>query len=241
MNELLSDRLGLGSRELVAIVGAGGKTTILHTLASELGSRSASVVLTTTTRMGPDQITNPLTFLSDPSGIEDLVVRGTPLFVLSELATDKAIGVSPQDVDRIFGRSSIDYVIVEADGARTMSIKAPAEHEPVIPPTSTLVVVVLGSDALGKPLGTVAHRVDRISHITGMSQDDPVTPSRAAEILVHPMGGLKGIPDEARIVVAITKVRADNRDDVSELAAILSADLAISRTVEIMAPLDPKQ
>ncbi len=241
MNELLTDQLGLDSRELVAIVGAGGKTTILYGLASELASRTARVVLTTTTRMGPEQITEPHSFSSDPSVIDDLLVSGVPLFVLSELTRDKAVGIPPGHVDEIFARPRIDYVIVEADGARTMSIKAPVEHEPVIPPTSTLVVVVFGADALRAPLGTVAHRVDRISQLTGMSRDDPVTPARAAEILLHPMGGLKLIPEGARTVVAITKVRSAIEDDVRELTTILTAHPTITRTVRIAAPKGPER
>ena len=43
-------------------------------------------------------------------------------------------------------------VLVEADAPRGRSLKVPAPHEPVIPASTTLVVVVCALDALGQPL-----------------------------------------------------------------------------------------
>ncbi len=43
-------------------------------------------------------------------------------------------------------------MIIEADGARKLPIKAPAEHEPVIPEFVNTVITVIGLSGLGKPL-----------------------------------------------------------------------------------------
>ena len=60
MSGSLRDRFGLGSRELVAFVGAGGKTTTLQLLSNELAADGARVVLTTTTKMSESQISEPV-------------------------------------------------------------------------------------------------------------------------------------------------------------------------------------
>ncbi|MBC7292858.1 MAG: hypothetical protein H5T84_01900, partial [Thermoleophilia bacterium] len=52
----LTDVLGLAGRELVALVGGGGKSTLLLRLAGELGGRAARVLVTTTTAMYADQL-----------------------------------------------------------------------------------------------------------------------------------------------------------------------------------------
>lgn len=229
----LAAQLGLDRHELVAIVGAGGKTTILHTLGRELAAGHLKVILTTTTRMAPDQISESVCWSDDPIEVEKSLVPGTPLFVLLGHDSDKVVGLEPAAVDGLFTSTSVDHIIVEADGARTMSIKAPAEHEPVIPTAATTVVVVMGADALGQPLRTVAHRVDRITALTGLTYDDLVTPEHAATILLHPGGGLKGIPESSRIVIAITKVSPSNAAPVRELTAIITGHPSVDRCIEL--------
>ncbi len=229
--------MGLGSRELVAIVGAGGKTTILHALGRDLAAAGHKVILTTTTRMAPDQISESVCWSADPSQVANSLVAGTPLFVLSDHDSGKVVGLEPGTVDLLFGSTTTDHLIVEADGARTMSIKAPADHEPVIPDASTTVVVVMGADALGRPFGAVAHRVERITALTGLTADALVTPEHAAAVLLHPAGGLKDVPGTARVVMAVTKVSPALAPEVAELVAILSGNPRIDRCIGIAQPI----
>src|SRR5438270_13934121 len=48
---VLSDLLDLPLRPLISIVGAGGKTTTMYTLANELAQRGKCVITTTTTNI----------------------------------------------------------------------------------------------------------------------------------------------------------------------------------------------
>lgn len=233
MTASLVDRLGIRHPELISIVGAGGKTTLLHALGRELAGDGYRVVLTTTTRMAADQVTEPVCWTTIPDDVAAAHVSGTPLFVMSGLTPDKAVGPDPDSVDRLFERSAADHVIVEADGARTMSIKAPADHEPMIPSRSTVVIVVVGADALGKPLREVAHRPEQVVHLTGAGDDSIVTPDLAAAVLLHPEGGLKNIQPDARIVMAITKV-SDHTDEAAEkLASLLTNHRRVDRVVTL--------
>jgi probable selenium-dependent hydroxylase accessory protein YqeC len=233
MTASLLDRLGLGGRELVSIVGAGGKTTIMGMLANDLGSLGASVIMTTTTKMGADQVTEPVCWSADPGVVDQALIPGRPLLVLAGAANGKVTGLRPDAVDALFHATTADDVIVEADGARSLSIKAPADHEPAIPRLSTTVIVVAGADALMNALGTVAHRVDRISALTGLTDTDRLTPEHAATILLHPDGGLKAIPENARVVMVITKVAPDNVVPARSLAAMLEAHPRVDRCLTL--------
>ena len=195
MDEPLRTQLAVGDHELIAIVGAGGKSTILFTLGQELAEGNARVVLTTTTKMASDQVTDPACWSDDPVEIGRALEPGQPLFVALGTVPGKVTGPSPEAVDRLYAETAADYVVVEADGARSMSVKAPADHEPVIPSRSTLVVVVVGIDAIGRSLQSVAHRPERIEAITGLPTDTVLTVADIARILLHPQGGLKQIPD----------------------------------------------
>src|SRR5260370_14893568 len=48
---LLCDLIDLPAHPLISIVGAGGKTTTMYTLASELAQRGGGVITTTTTQI----------------------------------------------------------------------------------------------------------------------------------------------------------------------------------------------
>jgi len=227
----LSERLGLEPRELIAIVGAGGKTTIMGILAHELGAAGASMVLTTTTKMGADQVTDPVCWSYDPDEVEGMLTPGVPLSVLLGTVEGKVTGLDPEAVDALYLSTSADFIIVEADGARSLSVKAAADHEPVIPGLSTTVIVVMGADALMSTVETVAHRVDRVAALTGLSGDDVLSPQDAATVLLHPDGGLKSIPEGARVEMAISKVTYENQAAAEALASIVEQHPRVDRGV----------
>ncbi|HEX7593711.1 MAG TPA: hypothetical protein VF429_06025, partial [Anaerolineae bacterium] len=54
-NMQLSEAFRVRSKEIVALVGAGGKTTAMFHLADELAAQGKRVVTTTTTRLGVAQ------------------------------------------------------------------------------------------------------------------------------------------------------------------------------------------
>ena len=231
MTVTLADRMEIGQHELISIVGAGGKTTILRSLGSELASRDRKVIRTTTTKMAADQIMEPVCWSDDPATVESELLRGTPLMVMCGRIPGKVTGLTADGVDRLFVDTSADYTLVEADGARSMSIKAPSDHEPSIPSRSTLVVVVVGADALGEPLVDVAHRPERIAELTGTDVDTRLTVDLAAALLLHPEGGLKNIPEKARVVIVITKVSPENTGAATRLAETVRRHPYVNRCV----------
>ncbi len=233
MTAPLREQFDLGPRELIAIVGAGGKTTILRTLGEELAATGSRVVLTTTTMLAEDQVEEPACWSDLPSEVEARLSPDVPLFVVAGRVPGKVTGPSKTAVDRFFLETTVDYVIVEADGARKMMIKAPAEHEPVIPEASTAVIITMGCDAIGRSIVDVAHRPDRVAALSGLTVDDLLTVDTAAQVLLHPSGGLKSIPAVANVVMALTKVTADNRGAAQELTAILDSHPRVNRVVRL--------
>lgn len=225
MTTRLAPLLGVGERELVAFVGAGGKSTLMVALGRELAAAGSLVVITTTTKMGSDQVERfPNVALSAaPADVETALQRPEPVLVLATHDRHKVTGPPPEAVDALFAETRADFVLVEADGARGRSFKAPAKHEPVIPQSTTLVVVVFGADALGRPIRAMAHRPELVAALAGCGVDDRITPELAATVLGHREGGLQGIPPQARTVVAITKAHREGRGSlVAELSERLT-------------------
>ena len=199
--EQLASALGLGAHEHVAVVGGGGKTTVVHALGDQLvGSR----VLTCTTKMGHDQHRGRPVLL-DP-GDDDVVAAaaGGPVMVWRAVKGQKAVGVAPEACDRWFGL--VDHVIIEADGSRQRPFKAPATFEPVVPATTTTMVSVIGADALGRVIADRCHRPMRVAALAECSPYVRLSPEAAARVILHERGARKELPAGARLAVAVTKV-----------------------------------
>lgn len=214
-------------KQLVAFVGGGGKTSLMFALAVELPGR---VVITTTTRIFAAQMQHAAAVLmaDDLGGLGQLLDTHGSCLVIGRVDGDKALGVDPTLPGQWLARSYIDYVLVEADGARMRPIKAPAEHEPVVPSDTTLLVPVAGIDALSGPIMELAHRPERVLALlqaTGRPSAQPTPDGRLtiagmAELVASPFGGLKSAPSAVEIIPFINKVEtAAEQESASGVAA----------------------
>src|SRR5204863_6581863 len=99
---------------------------------------------------------------------------------------------------------------VNADGSSMRPFKAPAEHEPAIPPAAGVVVAMAGLDVLGYPLDDRrVHRPERVAAILGVDLGTPVDERMVARVLASPEGGRKGVPANARYAVLLNKADTD--------------------------------
>jgi probable selenium-dependent hydroxylase accessory protein YqeC len=217
----LLSRLRVGRGDLVAVVGAGGKTTLVYRLAAEARSAGMRVLVTTTTHMGtlPEETTGPVFLEADgDSGAaldEALRREGRATLLGRRLREDKLEGLSPERVDALASSSRADLVLVEADGARGRSLKVPAPHEPVVPARTTLLLVVAALDVLGAPLDEArVHRLERVLEVTGRRAGDVADEDVVAACLRHPAGYPSRVPPGARLAAFLNKA-----EDAAALAA----------------------
>lgn len=213
---------------LVALVGAGGKTSTMYALAREAKSRGFKVVLTTTTRIYlPRGVNTPGVLLEDSPGIVDRVREQLcNCFVVlagSGLTAEKKILGLDKGLAGKFLEAGADLVVAEADGAAGMPFKAPGEGEPVIPPDTTLVIPVVGIDCLGLPLsGGSIHRPEIVARLTGASIGGQVNSGTVAGVFLSPGGYRKDVPEGSRWEPFINKVEsAGELRAARELAGLL--------------------
>ncbi len=224
-----------GGGGVIAFVGGGGKTTALFRLARERAPRP--VLLTATThladpRLEPGRegrlVLDPR--MEGPWQGEAVACAGpgpTILMAREADAPGKVKGIHPSWIPAL-GRAW-DLVLVEADGSRGLPVKAPAPHEPVLPPDPDLVVGVIGLDCLDRPLdGTVAHRPELFSALTGCAPGEPIGWKHLGALVRHPRGLFKGASG-ARVLLLNKADAAGGRQppaglfDVPVLVGSLSA------------------
>lgn len=207
--------LDLQPKEIVTFVGAGGKTAALLCLARELAARGRRVVAAPTTKMLASQLRQLAEPVIDeaPARLAARVanrLQETNLVTCGAGVTSegKVTGLAAAAVAALATLDS-DYLLLEGDGAAGALLKAPAAHEPVIPPVTTLVVTVAGLPVLGRPLAApFIHRPHLVAGLLGRQEGDRLTATDVARLLIHPAGGRKGVPPGARWAVLLNQAES---------------------------------
>lgn len=208
---------------VVALVGAGGKTTLLYGLARLLAAAGKTVITTTTTHIYPPSAAQSPRLMVDASPAPDAVRRALELHGHLTLArareesADKLAGFAPEDIAGLAGIA--DVVLVEADGAATLPLKAPAAHEPAVPPCAQLCVAILGLDGVGKLFQEAVHRPENAARLCGAAPDGPVQPGHLSDLALHPDGLFRTSPRCARRAVLCHKADLPETPAVAEQAA----------------------
>jgi len=226
---LLNELIKLPDKPLIAIIGAGGKTTTMYTLAGELAQQGKHVITTTTTQI----------FYPEPAETDLLIIESnsdTLLKTIEEswpqchritvaeriLRAGKLGGLQPEQPYELLMNSGAHVVIVEADGARHRMIKAPAEHEPVIPSHTNVALLLMSAAAINKPLDeNTAHRPEFIASVTGIRVGDVLSPAVIAKLMTSEQGALKHIPQTASAYLLITHASTAPNTALRELAELV--------------------
>ena len=182
---------------ITAIIGSGGKSTLLKTLGLELMRAGGRALLCTTTHMfpvagvpwdgssrrlgaapwKPGALHTPGCTCETCSGL----VRGS-ICQAGVLDSETGKLSSPvEPLDQLAQR--FDYVLAEADGSKRLPLKAHAAWEPVIPAATANVVWIVGASGLGKPINEAVHRPELFCERCGCEPTDIATPERVAQVL----------------------------------------------------------
>lgn len=201
-------------RGITSIVGGGGKTTLLLRLARELHKSGARVIVSTTTHIYPPEGMRILTGESLPDVRAELETRG--IVCLGVSAADGKLAAPTLSARGMANLA--DYVLLEADGAKGLPLKAPAAHEPVVPAETALVIAAAGLDGIGKPICETAFRPALYAELLGTDAAHIVSPEDAAYVLASGCGQRKSVGN-ARFCVLLNKADDAERIRSAQAAA----------------------
>ena len=182
---------------ITAIIGSGGKSTLLKTLGLELMRAGGRVLLCTTTHMFPvagvpwDGSSRRLDAALWKPGT--LHVPGCTCEACAGMNRGSICqaGVLDPETGKLSAPAEplnelaqrYDYVLAEADGSKRLPLKAHAAWEPVIPAATANVVWIVGALGLGKPINEAVHRPELFCERCGCELTDIATPERVAQVL----------------------------------------------------------
>lgn len=171
--EQLWELLGVG-RGVTAVMGSGGKTSLLYELAEELRPRGTVLLTTTTHIMKPAQYP----FAGTAEELAAVLASHGAACAGSYTPEGKLTAPSFEG-----WQQAADFVLVEADGSKRLPAKAHETWEPVLPPERTRTVCVLGASAFGQPIRQAAHRPAIYARLAGAPWSAAITPEMAARVI----------------------------------------------------------
>ncbi len=197
------DALGIRRGDTVAIVGSGGKATLMYRLAGEAGDQGYAVITTSTTHLHPPTSNQTRGFyVTDempdwPTVIpRELETRRHVTVLGARPRPDKLKGLDADELGILREICAPDLLLMKADGARARLFKAPGDHEPVVPEGTTRGVIVASLKSVGLHLNDrQVHRPERVAMLSGLGQDAPVTPEVIARVVSHPEAYRRAFPD----------------------------------------------
>ncbi len=182
---------------ITAIIGSGGKSTLLKTLGLELMRAGGRALLCTTTHMFPvagvpwDGSSRRLAAAPWKPGASH--VPGCTCEARAGMSRGSICqaGVLDPETGKLSAPAEplgelarrFNHVLAEADGSKRLPLKAHAAWEPVIPAATANVVWVVGRVPRGKPVAEVVHRPELFCERCGCEPTDIATPERVAQVL----------------------------------------------------------
>ncbi|WP_419784258.1 selenium cofactor biosynthesis protein YqeC [Maridesulfovibrio sp.] len=206
LNELIQPE-----QRLITLTGAGGKTSLSHWLESFFKSNRKRAITTTTTKILPPSGGHIVLEADGPDLIDRVrtafaTVSGFTIARDYDPDSGKLLGISRETVSKLHNSRLADVILVEGDGAARKPLKAPADHEPVIPHETDLCIGVMGLDAVYRILSeSSVHRSTIFAKITGADKRDVIRPRHLIKLAESEVGIFKGVPADCSKAVFLNK------------------------------------
>jgi probable selenium-dependent hydroxylase accessory protein YqeC len=215
--ELLEARDGI-----VCATGAGGKKSVLYQLVREHPGRVALTATVPMTELPADLTIEQI--VADEALLRERIATlddtHSVAYACPSNKPGRRGGVSATTIRSIHEEFGFAATFVKSDGARMRWIKAPATNEPATVPGADVIIPVVSARAIGEPLSErVAHRLEQVEAITGISRGTPLTPEAVARLLVSDEGALRGSTG-ARVAPVINMVDNDRQEELARAAAL---------------------
>lgn len=190
----------------IAVLGGGGKTSLVFRLGEELATYYQKVLLTSLTN---SVISNKYKtcFVEDvlTKNTAPLFGQGNPLYVMGrQISSWKLGGISTHQLNLISEKS--DLAIFECDGARSRPLKVHTRTDPVVPDLATQVIILIGAEAVNTRVQEgLVHRPERFRSHWNLTDRSLLRTELIAEIVTTQKGYLSKNPHGIPVTYFINK------------------------------------
>ena len=207
----VTDYLSISTGSVAAVVGCGGKTSLVELMADRL--REKKVLISTTTKIYPPKMKDIMLCETLRQCEEHEPQTGIQCMGLLNRASGKLEALPDAFLADL--QSRYDIVLLEADGSRGLACKGWLANEPVVPHYCTHTVGLLTMGALGKPAGeNTVHRLPEFFALTNVGEGQTITVEALEAMVCAPGGMFKNSAGQRYVLVNQIE------DDASAAAAL---------------------
>lgn len=226
---VLNELFNIKSKDIISIVGAGGKTSLMFYLAEELRQGNKVLVTTTTKIFMPDKEQYDFFAIEEGNKFHIYDNNSYGIYVLGGKVNEenKVEGISRNFLKSIV--SCFDYIFIESDGSKMKPIKGWNEWEPVIYEETTKTIGVLDIQVTGKRAkNNLVHRLDKFIELTSIEENEIITIAHLEKLITNKEGLFKNGTGEK--ILYINKVESE--EDLIN-AEKLSKSLFLNRRSQV--------
>ena len=204
-------------RKTISVVGAGGKTTVIRRILRECKNQKIPCVVSTTTHI---QAWDTEYFLGEPSieMFHKLMLQYGSVWMGERTKKDKLSAFPDTFIRKISKEPGV--LLLEADGAKHLPVKAPEVHEPLIIPETDIVLNIYGMNAVGKKIEQVCFRKGMVTKVLKKKADDIFCPEDIEILAKSALSGRKQVSDSMEYHVILNQVDTDEQMKMAEKIAV---------------------
>ncbi|WOC76787.1 selenium cofactor biosynthesis protein YqeC [Intestinibacillus sp. NTUH-41-i26] len=148
-------------------------------------------------------------------------LRRTGVTCAGTRSTDGKMGALPAALLQQSIRAS-DITLCEADGAHGLPLKLHRPDEPVLPPQTSLCLIVAGLSALGRPVGAAVHRY-QLHPVWAQAPSQRIGPQTMISCIRETVAAVGLPPDKLRVFLNQSDLTGV-RPQAKEILQALSSD-----------------
>ena len=210
----LIDTFKINNKDIITIIGAGGKTSLMFSASSLLRNDYKVLVTTTTHIYIPDNNLYDkiimLTHFENENYNNILQNNKNGVYVIGShiVNNSKIKGLTFDMLDKI--TPYFDVVIIEGDGSKEKSLKGWNDNEPVIYPKTTKTIGIVDISSIGIDINEEnIHRVDKFLEIINDYSNNKVNIEHLEKLILNEKGLFKFSKGEK--ILFINKVEDINK------------------------------
>lgn len=228
--ETLIDCFDLKGKQVISLIGSGGKTSLMWYLASSFHDQN--VLVSTTTKIGyPDD--RPYDYFYSEN-FENLGRDGQGITLAG---SPTAGGYKLSELPRSIFEETLPYfdkVFLEADGSKQLPLKGWETFEPVIVPETTTTIGLIPISVIDKCIDeNLIHRLPLFLRATGATKGEKIQEDTLAEIISSPTG-LWGKSQGQRIL-CINQVESEEQLEQAKKVLSLLPYMLLKRLRKVIA------
>lgn len=212
---------------IISVVGAGGKTSIIKALAKQYKKDGYKVVITTTTHVAVSEFAKTKSYVfgtDDPSDEKQKIElvswarnekKPAGVCLAGTAAENAKLSTLPEEVLSELidvAKNGQIKLLIEADGAKKHPFKVPAAHEPVILRETELVIGVLGADACGQRICDAGFRIPELTALLRKQEGFRINEEDFIKVYNSEKGLRKGVLPGMKFVPVLSKVETEEQE-----------------------------